>query len=372
MKKETFKNWLIIFLLLVIISGGWLLHNHKQQPALQNFKEKEIEVQATRLSPKNIIVAQSFIGSVVAVNSVYLVPYLSGYIAEIPVDSGQQVKKGDTIIMLRQEEYKAALDSAYAAVLSGAADLNNAESQYQRLLKAGKKAVSQTELDNAKTAYLTAQANLKQAEANLETAGINWGYTKITAPFDGVLGNINASVGNFISPSTSNLVRIVQYNPARVIFSVTDKEFLQYKNLFADAVKLQLSNGQDYPYKGRIIYTENVLDKASNSLAVYAEFENPQRVLIPNAYVKVLLEHTYKNAALISKDLVQLKDNGYFVYVVQDNTVAQLSVDIEAEKGNDFVVKNIFKTNTWLITQKIEPSLIGQKVKIKNVQEEEK
>lgn len=372
MKKDTFKNWLIIFLLLVIIGGGWLLYNHKKQPALQNFKEKEIEVQATQLPPENIMVAQSFIGSVVAVNSVYLVPYLSGYIAEIPVDSGQQVKKGDTVIMLRQEEYKAALDSAYAAVLSGAADLNNAESQYQRLLKAGKKAVSQTELDNAKTAYLTAQANLKQAEANLETAGINLGYTKITAPFDGVLGNINASVGNFISPSTSNLVRIVQYNPARVIFSVTDKEFLQYKNLFADAVKLQLSNGQDYPYKGQIIYTENVLDKASNSLAVYAEFENPHRVLIPNAYVKVLLEHTYKNATLISKDLVQLKDNGYFVYAVQDNTVAQLPVDVEAEKGNDFVVKNTFKTNTWLITQEIEPSLIGQKVKIKNVQKEEK
>ena len=67
-----------------------------------------------------------------------------------------------------------------------------------------------------------------------------------------------------------------------------------------------------------------------------------------------------------------MKDNGYFVYVVQDNTVVQLSVDIEAEKGNDFVVKNTFKTNTWLITQEIEPSLIGQKVKIKNVREEEK
>lgn len=372
MKKDTFKNWLILFLLLIIIGGGWLLFNHKEQPAPPSSKAKEIVVRAKPLAAENITVAQSFIGNVVAVNSVYLVPYLSGYIAEIPVDSGQQVKKGDIIITLRPEEYKAAMDSAYAAVLSGAADLNNAESQYQRLLKAGAKAVSQTELDSAKTAYLTAKANLKQAEANLETAGINLGYTKITAPFDGVLGNINASVGNFISPSTSNLVRIVQYNPARVIFSVTDKEFLQYNNLFADAVRLQLSNGQDYPYTGKIIYTENVLDKASNSLAVYAEFENPQRVLIPNAYVKVLLEHTYKNAVLISKDLVQLQDNGYFVYAVQDNAVAQLPVQIEAEKGNDFVAKNTFKTNTWLITQETEPSLIGQKVQVQNVQEEEK
>ncbi len=373
MKKDTFKNLLILILLLIIAGGGVFLYKHSRPHAEEAVKsENLITVAAEQPKVQDIVVSKSFIGRVAAVRSVNILPYLSGYIAQIPADSGQEVKKGDILIVLRQEEYKAALTSAYSAVLSSAADLQNAQSQYQRLLKAGAKAVSQTELDNAKTALLTAQAAAEKAGANYETAKINLAYTWVKAPFDGVLGNINVAIGDFISPSMSPaLVRIVQYNPARVIFSVTDKEFLQNKDLFADKVKVILSDGEAYPFTGKVIYTENALEKSTNTLAVYAEFENPQRLLIPNAYVKVLLEHTYKNVVAVAKNLVQLKDGGNFVYAVQNGTVVLLPVQIEAEKDDVFLLKNNFKADELLIVQEIEAQLAGQKVQVQNQSQKE-
>lgn len=372
MEKETLKNWLIVLLSVIILLGGFFLYKQEKHSDIMAVKQQAVnKIEVREFQAQNVLVSQNFIGRVAAVNSVEMMPYLSGYIEEIPADSGQKVKKGDVIIVLRQNEYKAALASAEAAILSGVADLKNAESQYQRLINAGNKAVSQIELDNAKTAVLTAEAQLKQAKSAYETAKINLNYTLIRAPFDGVLGNINVSVGDFVSPSMNkSLVRIVQYNPARVVFSITDKEFLQRENLFEDKVKVQLSNDDLYPFAGNIIYTENALEKSTNTLTIYAEVKNPDRKLLPNAYVKVYLEHIYKNVVVISKDIVLLKNDGNYVYAVKDGVLSLIPVKILAEKENDFIVQNTFEADEQLVAQNVEANLLGKKVQTENVSTE--
>ncbi len=372
MEKETLKNWLIVLLSVIILLGGFFLYKQEKHSDIMAVKQQAVnKIEVREFQAQNVLVSQNFIGRVAAVNSVEMMPYLSGYIEEIPADSGQKVKKGDVIIVLRQNEYKAALASAEAAIFSGVADLKNAESQYQRLINAGNKAVSQIELDNAKTAVLTAEAQLKQAKSAYETAKINLNYTLIRAPFDGVLGNINVSVGDFVSPSMNkSLVRIVQYNPARVVFSITDKEFLQRENLFEDKVKVQLSNDDLYPFAGNIIYTENALEKSTNTLTIYAEVKNPDRKLLPNAYVKVYLEHIYKNVVVISKDIVLLKNDGNYVYAVKDGVLSLIPVKILAEKENDFIVQNTFEADEQLVAQNVEANLLGKKVQTENVSTE--
>lgn len=372
MEKETLKNWLIVLLSVIILLGGFFLYKQEKHSDIMAAKQQAVnKIEVREFQAQNVLVSQNFIGRVAAVSSVEMMPYLSGYIEEIPADSGQKVKKGDVIIVLRQNEYKAALASAEAAIFSGVADLKNAESQYQRLINAGNKAVSQIELDNAKTAVLTAEAQLKQAKSAYETAKINLNYTLIRAPFDGVLGNINVSVGDFVSPSMNkSLVRIVQYNPARVVFSITDKEFLQRENLFEDKVKVQLSNDDLYPFAGNIIYTENALEKSTNTLTIYAEVKNPDRKLLPNAYVKVYLEHIYKNVVVISKDIVLLKNDGNYVYAVKDGVLSLIPVKILAEKENDFIVQNTFEADEQLVAQNVEANLLGKKVQTENVSTE--
>lgn len=373
MKKDTFKNLLILILLLIIAGGGIFLYAHKRPQFIKPVEKRDVlSVSAEFPKLNNVEVAKSFIGRVAAVRSVNILPYLSGYIVQIPADSGQAVKQGDVIVVLKQDEYKTALTSAYAKILSCAADLENAQSQYNRLQKAGSKAVSQTELDNAKTALLNARSAFKQAEAEFETARINLNYTFVRAPFDGVLGNINVAVGDFASPSMSPaLVRIVQYNPSRVIFSVTDKEFLQNRDLFADKVKIILSDGEMYPFSGKVIYTENALEKSTNTLAVYAEFENQNRILVPNAYVKVLLEHSYKNVFLLSKSLVHAKNNGHFVYVLKNKIITEKIIKVITEKDGNYVVENDFSPTEMLITQEVEPYLVGKEAELKQSKAEE-
>ena len=373
MKKDTFKNLLILILLLIIAGGGIFLYAHKRPQFIKPVEKRDVlSVSAEFPKLNNVEVAKSFIGRVAAVRSVNILPYLSGYIVQIPADSGQTVKQGDVIVVLKQDEYKTALTSAYAKILSCAADLENAQSQYNRLQKAGSKAVSQTELDNAKTALLNARSAFKQAEAEFETARINLNYTFVRAPFDGVLGNINVAVGDFASPTMSPaLVRIVQYNPSRVIFSVTDKEFLQNRDLFADKVKIILSDGEMYPFSGKVIYTENALEKSTNTLAVHAEFENQNRILVPNAYVKVLLEHSYKNVFLLSKSLVHTKNNGHFVYVLKNKIITEKIIKVITEKDGNYVVENDFSPTEMLITQEVEPYLVGKEAELKQSKAEE-
>ena len=373
MKKDTFKNLLILILLLIIAGGGIFLYAHKRPQFIKPVEKRDVlSVSAEFPKLNNVEVTKSFIGRVAAVRSVNILPYLSGYIVQIPADSGQTVKQGDVIVVLKQDEYKTALTSAYAKILSCAADLENAQSQYNRLQKAGSKAVSQTELDNAKTALLNARSAFKQAEAEFETARINLNYTFVRAPFDGVLGNINVAVGDFASPSMSPaLVRIVQYNPSRVIFSVTDKEFLQNRDLFADKVKIILSDGEMYPFSGKVIYTENALEKSTNTLAVYAEFENQNRILVPNAYVKVLLEHSYKNVFLLSKSLVHTKNNGHFVYVLKNKIITEKIIKVITEKDGNYVVENDFSPTEMLITQEVEPYLVGKEAELKQSKADE-
>ena len=167
-----------------------------------------------------------------------------------------------------------------------------------------------------------------------------------------------------------SLVRIVQYNPARVVFSITDKEFLQRENLFEDKVKVQLSNDDLYPFAGNIIYTENALEKSTNTLTIYAEVKNPDRKLLPNAYVKVYLEHIYKNVVVISKDIVLLKNDGNYVYAVKDGVLSLIPVKILAEKENDFIVQNTFEADEQLVAQNVEANLLGKKVQTENVSTE--
>ena len=109
-------------------------------------------------------------------------------------------------------------------------------------------------------------------------ADVNYSYTIIKAPISGLVGNFTLSTGDYVAPNSGALLSIVQTDPIRVVFSLTDTEYLNMKDggsLFKDSViKLRLPNGRQYEYAGEFKYTNNELNKSTNSLAVYAYFKN--------------------------------------------------------------------------------------------------
>ncbi len=379
MKNSNFnlkQGLIILFLLIVIAILGTLEYKHKY--ANKNNKEiaPEIEINAANIKPENITVAQNFIGKIEAINSVDIYPQVSGYIAGIVAHGGESVNAGDILLVIEQAPFIAALDAAEADKFSAQAEMINAKSNYERMKKAGKDAVSPSELENATASYLNALGKYKKACADIEQAKINLDHTVLRAPFSGVVGHIGLSAGDYVSPQSPSLLSIVQYNPIRAVFSVTDKEYLERSQkglIFGnDTIKLKLSDGKIYKNSGKIEYTSNELNSKTDSLAVYALFKNNERVLLPNAYVGVMVEKIYNNAVVIEKPLLIAKDNGNFIYVIDKGKLKLKKVNILTENDSSYILKNTFSKNEQIVTQAVETYLVGQKVTAKIIPMEKK
>lgn len=323
------------------------------------------------LRPQDITITDSYVGYVTPIKSVDLVPNVSGYIEDVWVEGGQEVKVGDNLLMIDQREYKAALDAAQAAVTQALANLNNADAYYKRIKKAGAKAISQTEIDNAKAGYLSALAAVEQAKANRAKAQTLYDYTVLQASIDGVVGNVSLTTGNYVAPGTAALLSIIQYNPIRVVFSISDKEYLNAlarKNgtLFANEnIRLRLANGDLYPLAGEFKFTDNQIDKNTGSIAIYADFANPDHELTANAYVDVLLERTLKGGYLVRQNHVLLTPDGAYVYTVRNQRLTKIPVTIVAEQNGNYVLSNKFASDEYLVIDKVGKTAPDTKLKIK-------
>src|SRR5712672_3394885 len=159
-------------------------------------------------------------GNTAAVNTVKLVARVQGYVQEIKYQDGQAVKKGTPLFVIEPQPYKVQLEQAQAAEEGAKATLVNAEAEFTRQEQLQAKDVStQANLDRARPNRDTARAGVLQAQANVQTAEINLGYTTVSAPFDGVVTARKVSVGELVGGNQpSELATIVQINPIWVWF----------------------------------------------------------------------------------------------------------------------------------------------------------
>ena len=164
-KPNIFARATIIASILVVLIALYSIYAPDAKSLASNASQEQI-LNVVSLNPQDITISTSYVGYVTPIKSVDLVPNVSGYIDEVWVTGGQKVKTGDNLLMIDQREYKAALDAAKASVTQAQANLNNAKVYYDRIKKAGTKAISPTEFDNAKAKYLSALAAIEEAKAN--------------------------------------------------------------------------------------------------------------------------------------------------------------------------------------------------------------
>ena len=212
---------------------------------------------------------------------------------------------------------------------------------------------------------------MAQAKANYKLAQVNYDYTEINAPISGIVGEMSLTKGDYVSPSGQPLFSIIQYDPIRVVFSITDKDYLdELKSgaLFSDdKIKLRLADGNIYNAAGTYQYADNKVDRSTNSIAVYADFSNPDKALVANAYVDVMVEKNYKNVVLVNKNLVTQEEKGNYVYLINGSKLEKAKVNILGEKGDNYVLQNNFKDGDYLVLDKVSPQIASTKIKIKVV-----
>ena len=147
-----------------------------------------------------------------------------------------------------------------------------------------------------------AKAQIALMQSQLQTAQLNLSYTDIKSPIAGRIGKANITEGNLVSPQSGTLATVVQTDPIRVVFSISDREYLEVvralkpgqSGLAADAAayqpKLKLPDGTEYDQPGKIAFLDNTIDPSTGTIAVYAEFANPQLKLVPGQFVQVTVQ----------------------------------------------------------------------------------
>ncbi len=359
--KRILEILSIIFIIIMIIGIAYVQSGNKKeivQPVSQMY------VSVSKIIPESITLTRQYIGHVQAIRSVSVKPYISGFIGDVLVQGGQEVHIGETLFTLQQDQYFAEVESAEAEVAASEAELEKARLYLERVQRTAGKAISATEMDNARTSFLTAEANVANAKARLKVAMVNYDYTTIQATINGVVGNITVTPGEYVSPQSPALAYILQYNPIRVVFYMPDKEFL---SLGADVdffktglLQLKLADGEIFEAKGSVLFADNKITENTSAIALFADFENPHKKLLPNAYVTVLYDQNIKDALTVDRTWIHLLPDGDFVYVLRDGRIAKVKIKLGGSLQNRVYVSEGLYPDDLVITEPISNNQIGR------------
>jgi RND family efflux transporter MFP subunit len=317
--------------------------------------------------------AAEFVGRVEAVQTVDLRARVEGYITKIAFTEGARVKQGNLLIQIEKAPYIARLNEAKAQVALAQANLGKAERYVARLKTVRSGGVAATDMDSALAAEATGRAQLQQAQASLQQAELNLSYTTITAPISGFMGRVQYTLGNLVGPSSGALVRLVQLDPIRVVYSVSENEYVTARTkagnnpdvLQAELVPhLRLPDGQMYPLAGKLDFTEPQVDPGTGTIALRAMFSNPHQVLLPGQYVTVLISRRKPRRMPVVPQAAVLEDRqGLYVLVVdKDNRVQRRGIVRGAPLGTGWAVESGIKAGEEIIVHGVQLAQPGQVV----------
>ncbi len=275
-------------------------------------------------------------------------PQVSGYLVRQNYQEGSFVHKGDVLFEIDPRPFQAVLDQAKGQLAQARAQLYLANVNVKRdtpLVK--ERAIAQSQLDAETAAQMQAQASIQAAEAAVEQAQLNLGFTSVRSLVDGIAGIATTQMGNLVSPATV-LTTVSQLDPIKVYFPISEQEYLQFtsklstKNSPADllrgadsrALELTLSDGSTYPRKGHVIFADRQMDPQTGTIRVVGAFPNPGNILRPGQFGRVrALLGVRQGAVLVPQRCVTELQGTYEVAVVS----AQNTISIRKVKVGDRV-----------------------------------
>ena len=268
---------------------------------------------------------------------------VAGFIEAINYQDGSQVKKGTLLFTIEPESYKVKLEQAKAAQVGAEATLKQQQASYQRQAELlPKQTTTQASYNSALAARDSGQASLDQAKANTRLAQINYDYTQVTAPFDGIVTARQVSLGQYVGGTSTPtvLATIVQLDPIYVNFNISERDVLLIRaevarrgmtpeELKKIPIEVGLQTETGYPHKGTLDYAAPAVSQSTGTLPARAILQNPNRVLLPGYFVRVRVPLGQgKNALLVPETALGADQGGRYVLIVsKDNVVEQRKVD---------------------------------------------
>lgn len=316
-----------------------------------------------------------YVGHVEPIQVVDIRARVEGFLEQVNFREGNFVQAGDLLYVIEQDLYQAKVDADRARVAQAQAALTRARQYLKRVQTVRSGGVSATDIDNAVAEELGARAQLQEAQATLERSELDLGYTTLKAPISGRIGRTAFTRGNLVGPTSGPLARIVQLNPIRVVYSISENDLSAVHSALKDAdqrrknallvPRIRLADGEVYNGAGKIDFVNNEVDPSTGTIAVRAVFDNPDGLLLPGQYATVLVSRSKpKVLPVVPQSAVQEDREGPYVLVVDDQSrVIQRRIKTGPFVGSHWAIESGLAKGEMIIVQGVQKVHPGQTVK---------
>jgi len=342
------------------------------------------DVQVVQVEQKDVPIFREWIGTLEGLVNADVRGQVTGYLLRQDYKEGNFVQQNQLLFEIDPRPFQASLDEAKAQLATATAQLANAQAiqkrteldveRYTPLAK--EQAASQQDLDNsvqnnlaALATVATARAQIKSAEAAVESAQLNLGFTRLTSPIDGIAGTAQLQVGALVSQSTGAVTTVSTVDPIKVYFTVSESEYLDFNRRFPTVsgreaefkrtpLDLILADGSTYQHQGTIDFADRAVNQGTGAILIAGLFPNPGNILRPGGYGKVRAStRIEKDALLIPQRAVTELQGSYQVAVVdKDNKVNIQTVEVGDRVGSLWIISKGLKPGERVVaegTQKV-------------------
>lgn len=344
-----------------------------------------IEVGVIKVAPSPVTLTRELPGRTSAYRIAEVRARVSGIVLKRLFTEGGDVKEGDILYQIDPAPYQAALDNAKGALARAQADASSARLQsdrYKDLIAA--KAVSQQDYDNALSAAKAGDAGVAAAQAAVEMAKINLGYTNVAAPIPGHIGRSQVTEGAYVQQGTATLLATIQQiDQLYVDVNQSTSEVLRMKKEFESGqlksigkgeapVTLLLEDGSEYSEPGKLEFADVTVDPTTGSIGLRAVFPNPRRELLPGMFVRARLDEGVNPSAILVPQIAVSRNQqgqGVAMVVGVDSKVEARALVTDRAVGDQWLVRSGLKTGDQVIVnnlQKIRPGALVKPVPVTN------
>ena len=340
---------------------------------MPNFGDNEFPVQSAQT--KDASMQTTYPATIKGVQDVEIRPKASGFITRVCVKEGQAVGVGQLLFVIDNETYQAAVRQAQASVNTATAQCNTAKLTYENNQKLFEQnVIGQYELESAKNAYASAQAQLSLAKATLASAKEQLSFCFVKSPAAGVIASLPYKVGAMVSASSvPALTTVSNISSMEVYFSMTEKDMLELSKTAGGTqaainaippVKLQLADGTVYGHEGKVTKASGVIDASTGSVQLIAHFPNPERLLKSGGSGSIVISKNDNSAIIIPQSCVSEVQDKKFVYVLgKDNKVKYTEITVDPQTdGLNFIVRSGLKPGDKYVTNGITKLSDGMEI----------
>jgi membrane fusion protein (multidrug efflux system) len=346
------------------------------------------EVMVATVEQKDVALYSEWIGTLDGFVNADVRAQVTGYLLQQDYKEGDFVKAGELLFEIDPRPFEAAVDQAAGQLAQATAQLANAEAVQRRTQLdvdrytplAREQAASQQDLDNAvqnnlaaKATVETARAQIQSAQAAVETAKLNLGFTRLTAPINGIAGQAQLQVGALVTTNSTPVTTMSTVDPIKVYFTVSESEYLAFNRRFPtnserqaqfkrEPLDLILADGTTYEHPGYVYFADREVNLGTGSIRIAGLFPNPGNILRPGGYGKVRAANRIeKGALLVPQRAVAELQGGYQVDLLDsENKVSIQSVEVGEHTGSQWIIEKGLKPGERVIadgTLKVRPGM---------------